>query len=317
MLEGYDIIGDLHGQMAPLLALLKKLGYRQRDEGAWRYPGDTRKAVFVGDFVDRNPHALAIVATVRGMVEASSALAAMGNHEFNALCWATQDPDSPGEYLRRHNDHNTRQHAVFLGEAAEDETAYTRALEWFRHLPMWLDLGALRIVHAAWVPSLMERLGGRQDANGAWTNELLVDASHYHSPTWYAVEGLLKGLETRLPEGVSYLDSEGISRTRARLRWWLSHAPETLRQALLAGPVALGQVPDSPWQGNWPEVCGYPADAPPVFCGHYWLDGPCKPLAPNVACVDYSAARAGNKLVAYRWGGEARLTAENFVSVGS
>ena len=34
---GYDIIGDVHGQIGKLEALLKKLGYRVKD-GAWRHP---------------------------------------------------------------------------------------------------------------------------------------------------------------------------------------------------------------------------------------------------------------------------------------
>jgi hypothetical protein len=50
---------------------------------------------------------------------------------------------------------------------------------------------------------------------------------------------------------------------------------------------------------------GYAATEPPVFVGHYWLPpGRPEPLASNVACVDYSVAKDGGKLVAYRWDGE-------------
>ena len=69
------------------------------------------------------------------------------------------------------------------------------------------------------------------------------------------------------------------------------------------------------WHGEWPADAGYATDAPPVFIGHYWLDGEPKPLASNVVCVDYSAAKAGKKLVAYRWNGEQRLTKDHFVSL--
>jgi hypothetical protein len=41
-----------------------------------------------------------------------------------------------------------------------------------------------------------------------------------------------------------------------------------------------------------------------------------KPLAPNVACVDFSAGKGG-MLVAYRWDGEAKLSAEKFVAVSA
>ena len=39
------------------------------------------------------------------------------------------------------------------------------------------------------------------------------------------------------------------------------------------------------------------------------------PLADNIACTDYSVARAGGKLVAYQWDGEPLLLKEKFVSM--
>lgn len=59
----------------------------------------------------------------------------------------------------------------------------------------------------------------------------------------------------------------------------------------------------------------YSHDEPPVFLGHYWLEGDPEPLAPNIACLDYSVAKPGGKLVAYRWSGERELRRENFVWV--
>ena len=61
----------------------------------------------------------------------------------------------------------------------------------------------------------------------------------------------------------------------------------------------------------------YPADAKPVFIGHYWLTAP-RPalLAENVACLDYSVAKGGF-LCAYRWDGEQMLTNEHFVWVAA
>ena len=96
----YDIIGDIHGHADALEALLKGMGYRQT-RGAWRHPA--RQAVFVGDFIDRGPRQFDSVDLVRRMVEAGSAQAVMGNHEFNAIAWFLPDPGAPGEYLRRHH----------------------------------------------------------------------------------------------------------------------------------------------------------------------------------------------------------------------
>ena len=95
----YDVIGDIHGHADALEALLGHLGYRQNG-GAWRHP--ERQALFVGDFIDRGPQQRESVDLVRRMVDAGSAQAIMGNHEFNAIGWFLPDPECPGEYLRKH-----------------------------------------------------------------------------------------------------------------------------------------------------------------------------------------------------------------------
>ena len=62
------------------------------------------------------------------------------------------------------------------------------------------------------------------------------------------------------------------------------------------------------------DLIGYGGDQKPVFIGHYWMsprNGPSL-LADNVTCLDYSVAKGG-KLVAYRWSGEPKLHAENFI----
>ena len=53
----------------------------------------------------------------------------------------------------------------------------------------------------------------------------------------------------------------------------------------------------------------------PVFLGHYWMTGKPEPLSDNIACLDYSVAKPGGKLVAYRWDGERKLDISKYVSV--
>lgn len=50
----YDIIGDIHGHADELIRLLDKLGYK-KSNGYYRHPVTERKAIFVGDFIDRGP----------------------------------------------------------------------------------------------------------------------------------------------------------------------------------------------------------------------------------------------------------------------
>jgi hypothetical protein len=79
--KGYDIIGDVHGCATALEDLLIDLGYRPNDwTGAYWHPD--RRAVFVGDLVDRGPDQLRVLKLVKLMVDGGSAHIVMGNHEF-------------------------------------------------------------------------------------------------------------------------------------------------------------------------------------------------------------------------------------------
>jgi protein phosphatase len=81
----FDIIGDVHGCCDELEQLLHRLGYVQAPGAlAYRHPHG-RKAVFLGDLVDRGPRILDTVRLVRGMVEAGHALCIPGNHDMKLL----------------------------------------------------------------------------------------------------------------------------------------------------------------------------------------------------------------------------------------
>ena len=95
---GYDVIGDIHGQAFKLEALLRKLGYVER-AGAWT-PPQGRQAIFLGDLIDRGPAQVKVVNIVRSMIDAGHARSVMGNHEFNAIGYATPSRSQPGEFLR-------------------------------------------------------------------------------------------------------------------------------------------------------------------------------------------------------------------------
>ena len=75
----FDLIGDIHGCCDELEELLTLLGYAPV-EGVWRHPGD-RRAIFLGDLVDRGPRVPDVLRIVMGMVEAGTALCVPGNHD--------------------------------------------------------------------------------------------------------------------------------------------------------------------------------------------------------------------------------------------
>jgi protein phosphatase len=88
----FDIIGDVHGCYDELVSLLAKLGYDVAEEGSGAAHPEGRKAVFLGDLVDRGPNTPGVLRLVMGMVASGSALCVPGNHE-NKLVRALRGRD--------------------------------------------------------------------------------------------------------------------------------------------------------------------------------------------------------------------------------
>jgi hypothetical protein len=302
----YDVIGDIHGHADKLIALLRKMGYRHR-MGAWRHP--EKKAIFVGDFIDRGPGQLETIRIVREMLDAETAKAVMGNHELNAIAWYTPDPASDGEHLRRRIPKNHKQHKAFLDEAENDSDLHRDLVDWFLTLPLWLDLPGLRVVHACWHPRYMAEIECQLTPERRLDPALVVAASRRGSMEFRTIETLTKGVEIDLPAGHQFHDKDGHARHNVRTRWWDSSATSYRRAAIIDSPTQE-KLPDTPIPES--ALVGYDGTKP-VFFGHYWLEGDLQPLLPNVACVDYSAGKGG-PLVAYRWEGEPELSASSFVS---
>lgn len=81
----FDIIGDVHGCFDELVALLRSLSYTVDPDGTGARHPDGRRALFVGDLVDRGPATPAVLRLVMGMVGAGDALCIPGNHEAKLL----------------------------------------------------------------------------------------------------------------------------------------------------------------------------------------------------------------------------------------
>jgi protein phosphatase len=76
----FDIIGDVHGCFDELIELLDKLGYQRRGS----HP-EGRKAVFLGDLVDRGPNTPEVLRLVMDMVAAGTAICVPGNHDIKLM----------------------------------------------------------------------------------------------------------------------------------------------------------------------------------------------------------------------------------------
>ncbi|MCB9746445.1 MAG: polynucleotide kinase-phosphatase [Alphaproteobacteria bacterium] len=147
----FDIIGDVHGCRAELDALLTRLGYQVQGDQAT--PPEGRRAVFLGDLVDRGPDSPGVLRLVMNMVAAGHALTVPGNHDVKLV-----------RALRGRKVKPTHGLAETLQQLEPTPPAFKRAVADFldglvSHLV--LDGGALVVAHAGMKASLAMRASAR------------------------------------------------------------------------------------------------------------------------------------------------------------
>ena len=307
---GYDIIGDVHGHANKLEGLLRLMDYEEID-GTWQHP--ERKVIFVGDLIDRGPWQIASVMIAKRMVEGGHAHVVMGNHEFNAIAYATPNPNKPGDFLRTHQGEwaakNFGQHEKFLEAVVEGSDLHLEIIRWFKTIPLWLELDGLRIIHACWDPKAMDQLQRKLGPNNTVTDELMVTMSTKGHQDYHDLEILIKGPEIKMPDGFKYKDKDEIVRSSARYAWWDAEASTFDIAARIPGNCTamdgtpFPKLPSEPIPPDNPAPYG---DTIPLFFGHYWCTEDDEIISDHAMCVDYSAGR-GCPLKAYRWNGESKL----------
>lgn len=295
-----DFIGDIHGHADELMRLLDELGYKKVKD-AYSHP--ERTAVFVGDYIDRGPKIRETLRIVRTMVDTGSAIALMGNHEYNAICYNWLD--DTGHFLREHSPKNMHQHKKTLEQFDGAEDEYKEYLSWFMSLPLFCEQEGFNAAHACWDIASIESLKKRL-INGKLSAELLLEANDKSTTLYQSIENVLKGKELTVENWEGKADKDGHKRPEIRIKWWLSPIGRTYKD--LCFPHS-DEVPDKLAPANNDPY--YDLQQKPVFFGHYWLTGNVATQADNVCCLDYSVAKGG-KLAAYRWIGENRLVNSGF-----
>ena len=152
----FDIIGDVHGCLAELEKLLTTLGYELERDAEGRAAGvrhPERRAVFVGDLVDRGPDTPGVLRLVMGMVAAGTAFCVSGNHEAKLL-----------RALRGKNVKVNHGLAESLAQLARETDEFRAEVERFidgliSHYV--LDGGRLVVAHAGLIEAYHGRASGR------------------------------------------------------------------------------------------------------------------------------------------------------------
>ena len=300
----YDIIGDVHGHADQLKSLLKKLGY-QIANGYYVHP--TRKAVFVGDFINRGPKIRETINLIRKMVEIGSAYAVLGNHEMYAVLYYLRDTE--GKYYKKRIPKYQLQINQTLGEFASYKAEFKSHLKWFRTLPMFLDFGDIRIIHACWddenIQTIKETLT-EPKLTKTILREIALNETKFSESFWESC----KGVDFQIPKDLLVFDDDGRPHRSFRMKWWINPEGKTFKEISLESRFELPAytIPNQIIQTRKP----YPNTDPIVFFGHYCLKQCGGMITDNLCCVDSCVTRTG-KLLAYRWEGEKQLNKSNFV----
>lgn len=313
--SGYDLIGDVHGCYDALVELLQKLGYhKQQGQYVSPDPRRPRQLLFLGDILDRGSGIRETAQLVFELVERGLAQIVMGNHEYDALTWATPAPEGSGrEYLREHNERHARLIQETLEQFANHPADWRDLITWLTRMPLLLELDRCRVVHACWDQMLIDELR-RRYPDACMNPELLMASVDKRAFAGRLIERLTRGVDLALPDGMLMRSRDGFVRQRFRAKFWVSQPevyadlefqPDRLPEDVAQRPVSEEDLARLPY---------YSLNAPLLFIGHYWQSGKPRRLRRNVACLDYSAVKAG-RLVAYRLDAETELDNDKFVWV--
>ena len=150
------MIGDVHGCLAELELLLGKLGYEVGRDAAGRPVGarhPSRRAIFLGDLVDRGPDTPGVLRLAMGMVAAGTALCVAGNHEAKLI-----------RALRGRDVRRTHGLAESMAQLEMESHEFSEQAERFMDGLVGhyvLDGGSLVVAHAGLIERYQGRASGR------------------------------------------------------------------------------------------------------------------------------------------------------------
>ncbi|MGB5444364.1 MAG: metallophosphoesterase [Psychromonas sp.] len=260
-------IGDIHAQYNKLLKLLKHLDFDIDDLES--NTGDAQ-LVFIGNLIDSEAgfagDHLNLLRLIKRLVDNNYAYCLLGNHEFNAIGWATKL--KTGQWARPHSAHNFKQHQCFLEAVGEGSEQHSYWINWFKTLPFFIEFESVRAIHACWDESVLKAIAPYLNENHSLKEAFWQNAFDPDHELFGLCETLLKGPEYPLAKGEFYFDKSGEKRTKKRSQWW--------------------------------QFYDLQDNTSPVIIGHYTLSGLPQAKSKNVVCVDYNAAKAEQPLVSYQ-----------------
>ncbi|GAB3410628.1 polynucleotide kinase-phosphatase [Schumannella luteola] len=255
----FDAIGDVHGCRSELEALLGELGYvLQRDELG--RPVDAvhpegRRAIFLGDLVDRGPDTPGVLRLAMGMVRSGHALAVPGNHEAKLV-----------RSLQGKRVQTSHGLAETLTQLAAETPEFRAEVERFAHSlvgHLVLDEGRLVVAHAGLIEAYQGRASGRVRSFALY-GDTTGETDEYGLPVRLPWADDYRGSATVLYGHTPTLDAE-----------WVNNTMCLDTGCVFGGKLSALRYPER-------EVVSVPAE-------QVWYE-PVKPLAPVVPVAEQRAA---------------------------
>jgi protein phosphatase len=205
----FDIIGDVHGCYDELLQLFAQLGYEiaaqlETPDRVTVQPPAGRKAIFLGDLVDRGPKIPQVLKLVMGMVEAGTAMCIPGNHDMKLM-----------RKLRGRNVQITHGLAESLAQLEPESPEFKqRVADFFDDLVSHyvLDEGKLVVAHAGMKASMQGR-GSAKVRDFALYGETTGETDEFGLPVRYNWAAEYRGRATVVYGHTPAPEPEWLNRT--------------------------------------------------------------------------------------------------------
>jgi hypothetical protein len=218
-----DIVGDVHGELEALYALMEHLGYNRKGS----HPTG-RQLVFLGDLTDRGPDSVGVVGLVHNLIDAGRAQCVLGNHDLSILL-ERKKPENRWFFGRPF----VNKAGITIPQRRASGKTRRKIIRFFRTLPLVLERPGLRVVHACWQAEMVDA------ARAATDVKKLCDSYHdliktenkqrkdldkidkrLRHQNCNPVKLLTSGIEERIdPEHWS----GGKLRSRRRAEWWKNY----------------------------------------------------------------------------------------------
>ncbi len=274
-----DIIGDIHGCYFTLLDLLIKLGYKFN--GSYWFNPLGRRAIFIGDYIDRGIFSYQVLHLIKNMVDNCQALAILGNHEYNFIAINTINPLT-GKPFRP--EYKLKQHQATILSIPHTQIPFW--INWFKSLPIYLEFNNLRLIHAYWDSDLIKKLNNLAPDNKINSHLNLLDRN---SPDSKILTTLIKG-----PEFPNMGNSD---HSGERFFWWMDFNEKSLPYL---DQVTTLKIHKKVPQNFFSLFSQYPKSEKCLIFGHYSLDSFPHILKSNLTTVDFGVYKK-KYLCAYRF----------------